>query len=165
MRSASRSTSPTPWVPPCIAPARLLADHRVTTDLPADLPLLRADFVLLEQVLVNLLENAARYAPAGTPVEIVARAGADALLVEVCDRGPGIPPDEAARIFDRFYRALNAPPGKGVGLGLAVAKGFVEAMGGTITAIDRQGGGTVFRLSFPAALATAAESEETAVAC
>ena len=143
---------------------RLLAGHRVTTELPADLPLLRADFVLLEQVLVNLLENAARYAPAGTPVEIVARAGAEALLVEVCDRGPGIPPDEASRVFDRFYRALNAPPGKGVGLGLAVAKGFVEAMGGTIAAIDRPGGGTVFRLSFPAELVMAARGEEPALA-
>jgi two-component system, OmpR family, sensor histidine kinase KdpD len=143
---------------------RLLADHRVTTELPADLPLLRADFVLLEQVLVNLLENAARYAPAGTPVEIVARAGADALLVEVGDRGPGIPPDEASRIFDRFYRALNAPPGKGVGLGLAVAKGFVEAMGGTIAAIDRPGGGTIFRLSFPGELVIVARGEEQALA-
>jgi two-component system, OmpR family, sensor histidine kinase KdpD len=121
---------------------RLLADHRVATDLPADLPLLRADFVLLEQVLVNLLENTARYAPAGTAVEIVGRAGAESFLLEVRDRGPGIPPDEAGRIFDRFYRALNATPGKGVGLGLAVAKGFVEAMGGTIAALDRQGGGT-----------------------
>ena len=88
---------------------RLLAGHRVTTELPADLPLLRADFVLLEQVLVNLLENAARYAPAGTPVEIVARAGADALLVEVCDRGPGIPPDEAvAHLRPLLPRAQRA---------------------------------------------------------
>ena len=143
---------------------RLLADHRVATDLPADLPLLRADFVLLEQVLVNLLENAARYAPAGTAVEIVGRAGAESFLLEVRDRGPGIPPDEAGRIFDRFYRALNATPGKGVGLGLAVAKGFVEAMGGTIAALDRQGGGTVFRLTFPAELVTAAAGEEPALA-
>jgi two-component system, OmpR family, sensor histidine kinase KdpD len=143
---------------------RLLADHRVATDLPADLPLLRADFVLLEQVLVNLLENTARYAPAGTAVEIVGRAGAESFLLEVRDRGPGIPPDEAGRIFDRFYRALNATPGKGVGLGLAVAKGFVEAMGGTIAALDRQGGGTVFRLTFSAGLVTAAAGEEPALA-
>ena len=138
--------------------SRLLAGHRVETDLPANLPLLRADFVLLEQVLVNLLENAARYAPAGTPVEIAARIGDEAFLLEVRDRGPGIPPDEAGRIFDRFYRALNAVPGKGVGLGLAVAKGFVEAMGGTIAAHERQGGGAVFRLSFPAELVTAARA-------
>ena len=70
--------------------ARLLAGHRVVTDLPPDLPLLRGDFVLLEQVLVNLLENAARYAPAGSTVEIGSEATADALLLEVRDRGPGI---------------------------------------------------------------------------
>ena len=143
---------------------RLLAGHQVTTDLPADLPLLRADFVLLEQVLVNLLENAARYAPVGSAVEIVARAGAESFLLEVRDRGPGIAPEEAARIFDPFYRAMNATPGKGVGLGLAVAKGFVEAMGGTIAALDRQGGGSVFRLTFPAELMTAAQDEEHALA-
>ncbi len=144
--------------------SRLLAAHRVVTDLPADLPLLRADFVLLEQVLVNLLENAARYAPTGSTVEIVAGIGGAALLLEVRDRGPGIPPDEAGRIFDRFYRAANAAPGKGVGLGLAIARGFVEAMGGTITAVSRPGGGTIFRLSFPAELVTVARGEEPALA-
>ena len=144
--------------------SRLLADHQVTTDLPADLPLLRADFVLLEQVLVNLLENAARYAPSATTVEIAGRAGSDAFVLEVRDRGPGIPAEKAKRIFDRFYRAPDAAPGKGVGLGLAVAKGFVEAMGGTIAAVDRPGGGTVFRLSFPAELVTAATAEEALLA-
>ena len=142
---------------------RLLGGHRVAIDLPDDLPLLRADFVLLEQVLVNLLENAARYAPAETAVEIVARAESDGFILEVRDRGPGIPPEEAARVFDRFYRALNAVPGKGVGLGLAVAKGFVEAMGGGIAALDRPGGGTAFRLTFPVELITAAQSEESAL--
>ena len=97
-------------------------------------------------------------------MEIAARVGDEAFLLEVRDHGPGIPPDEAGRIFDRFYRALNAVPGKGVGLGLAVAKGFVEAMGGTIGAHERQGGGAVFRLSFPAELVTAATVEEPALA-
>ena len=116
-------------------------------------------------MLVNLLENAARYAPVGSAVEIAAHAGAESFLLEVRDRGPGIAPEEAARIFDPFYRAMNATPGKGVGLGLAVAKGFVEAMGGTIAALDRQGGGSVFRLTFPAELMTAARDEEHALAC
>jgi two-component system sensor histidine kinase KdpD len=129
--------------------SRLLAGHRVTTDLPEDLPLLRGDFVLLEQVLVNLLENAARYTPAGTEVEIGARHGGRALVVEVRDRGPGIAPDDAQRIFDRFYRVQGSAPGKGVGLGLAVVKGFVEAMGGRVSVVERSGGGAVFRLAFP----------------
>jgi two-component system sensor histidine kinase KdpD len=136
----------------------------VVTDLPVDLPLLRGDFVLLEQVLVNLLENAARYAPGGTTVEIAGRAGGEAFVLEIRDRGPGIPAVDAERIFDRFYRSPGVAPGKGVGLGLAVAKGFVEAMGGTIAAVERAGGGTVFRLSFPADLVTAAAGEEPALA-
>ena len=137
----------------------LLAGHRVVTELPDSLPLLRLDFVLLEQVLVNLLENAARHAPKGSTVEIGAVAGPEAMLIEVRDRGPGIPPGLAERVFERFYRAPEAVPGTGTGLGLAVARGFVEAMGGTIAALERPGGGTVFRLSFPAALAVAAPAE------
>ena len=142
---------------------RLLTGHRVVTDLPADLPLVRLDFVLLEQVLVNLLENAARYAPAGSEIEIAGLAGPEAFLLEIRDRGPGIPPEAAQRVFDPFYRAPDAVPGKGVGLGLAVAKGFVEAMGGTIAAAPRPGGGAVLRLSFPAELIAAAMREEAAV--
>lgn len=139
---------------------RLLASHCVATDLPDSLPLLRLDFVLLEQVLVNLLENAARHAPKGSTIEIGAIAGPEAVLLEVRDRGPGIPPTQIERVFDRFYRVPAATPGTGTGLGLAVAKGFVEAMDGTIAALERPGGGTIFRLSFPAALAAMAPEEE-----
>ena len=145
--------------------ARLLAGHDVVTSLPPDLPLLRADFVLLEQVLVNLLENAARYAPAGSPVELAAAAGQGGLSLEVRDRGPGLPAGAAARVFEPFYRAPDAVAGQGVGLGLAVARGFVEAMGGTIAAEDRPGGGAVFRLAFPPALVTTPTAEEPALAC
>ena len=144
--------------------SRLLAGQRVTTEFAADLPLVRLDFVLLEQVLVNLLENAARYAPKGGTVEIAGRAGAEAFVLEVRDRGPGIAPEEAQRVFDPFYRASDAAPGKGVGLGLAVAKGFVEAMGGTIAAVERPGGGAVFRLSFPAELIVADTGAEAVLA-
>jgi two-component system, OmpR family, sensor histidine kinase KdpD len=140
--------------------SRLLASHRVATDLPPDLPLARLDFVLLEQVLVNLLENAARHAPKGSAVEIAGRAGGEALVLEVRDRGPGILAEDAERIFDRFYRAAGAVQGSGAGLGLVVAKGFVEAMGGTIAAVERPSGGALFRISFPASLTTAAAGEE-----
>lgn len=144
--------------------SRLLAGHRVVTDLPAELPLVRLDFVLLEQVLANLLENAARYAPKGSTIEVAARVGRETALVEVRDQGPGIPPGQAERVFDRFYRAPEAAAGMGTGLGLAVAKGFVEAMGGAITALPRADGGqgAVFRIAFPAGLVvgTAAREED-----
>ena len=144
--------------------ARLLAGHKVVTDVPTDLPLLRSDFLLLEQVLVNLLENAARYAPAGSAVEIGSEATGDTLALEVRDRGPGLGPEAAERVFEPFYRASDAVPGQGVGLGLAVAHGFVEAMGGTIQASDRPGGGAVFRLTFPRELITVPGTEEPAFA-
>jgi two-component system sensor histidine kinase KdpD len=144
--------------------ARLLAGHKVITDVPIDLPLLRSDFLLLEQVLVNLLENAARYAPAGSAVEIGSEATGDTLALEVRDRGPGLGPQAAERVFEPFYRASDAVPGQGVGLGLAVARGFVEAMGGTIQASDRPGGGAVFRLTFPRELITVPGTEEPAFA-
>ncbi len=143
---------------------RLLAEHEVVTDMAADLPLVRLDFVLLEQVLVNLLENAARYAPKHSAVEVAARIEGDALVLEVRDRGPGIAPSEAERVFDRFYRSPDAPPGKGVGLGLAVARGFVEAMDGSVVAVARPGGGTVFRMRFGGSLIAAPAAEEPALA-
>jgi two-component system sensor histidine kinase KdpD len=142
---------------------RLLAGHEVVTDLPADLPLLRGDFLLLEQVLVNLLENASRYAPTDTAVEIGSEATSDALVLEVRDRGPGLG-EAAGRVFEPFYRASDAVPGQGVGLGLAVARGFVEVMGGAIEAQDRPGGGAVFRVSFPRELVTVPGVEEAAFA-
>lgn len=145
--------------------SRLLAGHRVVTDLPDDLPMLRLDFVLLEQLLVNLLENAARYAPKGSTVEIAARADEGACLLEIRDRGPGVPPEDAERIFDRFYRSTDAAGSGGAGLGLAVAKGFVEAMGGTIAAVPHAGGGTIFRVTFPTMLpSTGAAGAEAALA-
>lgn len=143
---------------------QLLAEHPVTTDLAPDLPLVRLDFVLLEQVLVNLLENAVRHTPKGTPIEIAAHLATETFMIEVRDHGPGIPSDSMERIFDRFYRAPGASLGKGVGLGLAVAKGFVEAMEGRIAALPRPGGGAVFRLSFPRDLVVVTSDEEPPLA-
>jgi two-component system, OmpR family, sensor histidine kinase KdpD len=139
---------------------RLLAGHRVVVDLPADLPLLSLDFTLTEQVVVNLLENAARHASSGGTVEIVGRRTAEAVTLEVRDEGPGLAPGEAERVFDKFYRGRGGDRRGGTGLGLAVCRGFVEAMGGTILARDRgDRPGSVFRVAFPVSLAAELPAE------
>jgi K+-sensing histidine kinase KdpD len=125
-----------------------LAGRAVRTDLPEDLPLFSGDAVLLEQVLVNLLENAAKYTPAESAVEISARADGRGMTVDVADHGPGLPPGDEARIFEKFVRGRQAR-GPGAGLGLAICRGIVEAHGGTLTAENRAGGGALFRLSLP----------------
>jgi two-component system sensor histidine kinase KdpD len=125
-----------------------LAGRAVATELPADLPLVSADPVLLEQVLVNLLENAAKYTPAGSPLEIRARDHGRALSIEVADRGPGLAPGSETRIFDKFFRGRH-PGVPGAGLGLAICRGIVEAHGGTLVAANREGGGALFRIELP----------------
>jgi two-component system sensor histidine kinase KdpD len=125
-----------------------LRNHRVTTAFPADLPMVQIDGVLLEQVVLNLLENAAKYAPAASIIELSASAGDREVLVEVADRGQGIPAGDEVRIFDKFYRAKPAREG-GVGLGLTICRGIIEAHGGRIWAENRSGGGAVFRFSIP----------------
>jgi len=126
-----------------------LADHPVEVKLPEDLPLVPLDAVLLEQVFINLLENAVKYTPAGTPIEISARPGPGLVTVRLADRGPGLPPGEEERVFEKFYRGADAPPGKGVGLGLTIARGIVVAHGGRIWAENREGGGAVFSFTLP----------------
>ncbi|HKR80199.1 MAG TPA: sensor histidine kinase KdpD [Nitrospira sp.] len=125
-----------------------LRNHIVKTAFPPDLPLVHIDGVLLEQVMLNLLENAAKYAPTGSIIELSASAGDREVLVEVADRGQGIPPGDEIRIFDKFYRAKPAREG-GVGLGLTICRGIVEAHGGRIWAENRTGGGAVFRFAIP----------------
>jgi two-component system sensor histidine kinase KdpD len=127
-----------------------LQDHPVTTSLPPDLPLAPIDEILLEQVFVNLLENAAKYTPPGTAIEIGAEARAEEVVMWVGDRGPGLPPGEEERVFDKFHRA-SAVPGAGVGLGLAIARGIINAHGGRMWAENRAGGGTIFRFTIPIA--------------
>ncbi len=124
-----------------------LREHPVTTHIPADLPLVPLDSVLIEQVLVNLLENAIKYTPVNSPIEISSGIADSQVLVEVLDRGPGIPPGDEARVFDKFYRAR--PTGGGVGLGLTVCRGIVEAHGGKIWAKHRDGGGAAFQFTLP----------------
>ncbi len=125
-----------------------LRDHTVNTVFPADLPLALVDGVLLEQVVINLVENAVKYAPAGSAIDLSASASEREIIVEVADRGPGIPAGEEARIFDKFYRAKPAREG-GVGLGLTICRGVIDAHGGRIWAENRPGGGAVFRFAIP----------------
>jgi two-component system sensor histidine kinase KdpD len=125
-----------------------LAGRPIRTRLPAELPLLSADPVLLEQAFINLLENARKHTPSGTPIEIDARAGSATTTIEVADRGPGLPPGSESRVFERFFRAPGARV-PGAGLGLAICRGIVEAHGGTITAENRDGGGALFRIVLP----------------
>ena len=125
-----------------------LAHHVLTTDVSAELPLVRMDFVLMQQVLTNLLSNAAFHTPSGTPIHLEAFSDDEFLTLCVWDRGPGLPSDSFARIFDKFYRAPNAPAG-GTGLGLSLVKGFVEAHRGTVRAENQPGGGARFVVRLP----------------
>jgi two-component system sensor histidine kinase KdpD len=106
------------------------------------------DFVLMQQVLTNLLLNAAVHTPPGTPVQVRAAIEDAALLLVVADRGSGLPSEVLPFIFDKFYRAPAAPAG-GTGLGLAIVKGFVEAQGGRVHAENPPGGGAAFVIRMP----------------
>jgi two-component system sensor histidine kinase KdpD len=127
---------------------RELARHKLEVQLAPNLPLVRMDFVLIEEALKNLLSNAALHTPAETPVQVGARVRDGALHLTVADRGPGISPESLPRLFDKFYRAPGASTG-GTGLGLSVVKGFVEAVGGQVQAENRAGGGALFTISLP----------------
>jgi two-component system sensor histidine kinase KdpD len=126
----------------------LLANHPVKTDLPDDLPLVFIDSILIEQVLVNLLENAIKYTPPGSRIDLSAWAEGQEVIVEVADRGPGLPPGEEERIFDKFYRVHPTDAGS-IGLGLTICRAILEAHGGRIWAANRAGGGAVLRFVLP----------------
>jgi two-component system sensor histidine kinase KdpD len=104
--------------------------------------------VLIEQVLVNLLENALKYSPLGSPIDLTAWSEGDEVVVEVADRGPGLPPGEEELIFDKFYRVRPSPTG-GVGLGLTICRAIIQAHGGRLWAANRPGGGATFRFTLP----------------
>jgi two-component system sensor histidine kinase KdpD len=126
---------------------RLLAGRRIETVLAADLPLVSIDAVLVESVLVNLLENAAKYTPPGSPLRIAATVETGAVRVEIADEGPGLPPDAEQRVFEKFYRG---PSGRhGFGLGLAICRAIVAAHGGRIWAQNRTPRGTTFSFTLP----------------
>jgi two-component system, OmpR family, sensor histidine kinase KdpD len=134
--------------------SKILVHHKVSLQLAADLPMLELDAVLFEQVIFNLLDNAAKYAPAETTISIRAAPDKDSILLQIMDEGGGIPPAELDSVFDKFYRVEKADQVRpGTGLGLAISRGFVEAMHGTISAAnrtDRSGAVLTIRLPVPA---------------
>jgi two-component system sensor histidine kinase KdpD len=135
--------------------SKILARHKVSLELAADLPMLALDAVLFEQVLFNLLDNAAKYAPAETTISIRSLRDRDSVCLQIIDEGDGIPHAELESIFDKFYRAQKGDHVRpGTGLGLAISRGFVEAMHGRISAAnrtDRSGAVLTIRLPIPAA--------------
>jgi two-component system sensor histidine kinase KdpD len=137
---------------------KILVRHPVTLDAAPELPMLQLDAVLFEQVLFNLLDNAAKYAPADTAITIQSVRDTDSVLLQISDEGAGIPPGDLENIFDKFFRAQKGDHVRaGTGLGLAISRGFVEAMHGTISAAnrtDRSGAIITIRLPIPAATKT-----------
>jgi two-component system, OmpR family, sensor histidine kinase KdpD len=138
--------------------AKVLHGHKVEVELTPDLPMLNIDAVLMEQVMVNLLDNAAKYAPAGSLVRVEAYRQDGSVAIDVSDEGAGIPNDALERVFDKFYRVRAGDRQRaGTGLGLAICRGFVEALGGRIVARNRPDrAGAVLHITFPAALGIAA---------
>jgi two-component system sensor histidine kinase KdpD len=131
---------------------KILAQHRVEVEIRPDLPMVSVDAVLFEQVLFNLLDNAAKYAPPDTTISLRSWHEDSVVYLQVLDQGPGIPAADIERIFDKFYRVQKGDQVRaGTGLGLAISRGFLEAMHGTITAANRTDGhGAVFTVTLPA---------------
>lgn len=127
-----------------------LREREVTIDLLPDLPMVDVDFALIVQVLVNLLDNACKYAAEDSPVQLSAEHHGMMVMLTVADRGIGVQEEELTRIFDKFYRSESVSGQGGIGLGLSICKGIVEAHGGRIWAEARSGGGTLFAFTLPA---------------
>jgi two-component system sensor histidine kinase KdpD len=127
---------------------RRLEGRPIKTELPADLPLVFVDATLIQQVLVNLLDNAHRYSPPGAPIELKVRGAGNRLTFEVADRGTGVTPGDEERVFEKFYRSPQGGSRSGVGLGLSICRGIVDLHGGRIWAENRDCG-AVFRFTLP----------------
>ncbi|MCC7409291.1 MAG: sensor histidine kinase KdpD [Phycisphaeraceae bacterium] len=128
---------------------RRLRGRLVTVRIPNDLSLVPIDDVAIEQVLVNLLDNAVQHTPEAGPIDIEARSGDGRVVVEVADRGPGLPTGTERRVFDKFFRAAPSGNRRGIGLGLAICRGIIQLHGGVIAAVPRPGGGTIFQFTLP----------------
>lgn len=126
-----------------------IENHKIKVDIPADFPLVPMDFALLVQVVVNILENAIKYSPEGSLIEVSASLFDDRMRLEIADRGVGIPPEDLTRVFDKFYRVQRPESVSGTGLGLSISKGIVEAHQGNIYARPRTGGGTILVVELP----------------
>jgi two-component system sensor histidine kinase KdpD len=124
--------------------------HQIVVRLPKDLPFVSADSSLVAQVFVNVLDNAIKYSPEGSQIDISARVGnRREVEVQVADTGIGIPPNDLEMVFDKFYRVQRPENVAGSGLGLAIAKGLVEAHGGRISARNRSPQGTIIQFTLP----------------
>jgi two-component system sensor histidine kinase KdpD len=127
-----------------------LGDRSIVVDVPDTLPLVSMDFVLIQRVLVNVIDNGLKYSPQESPLEIRAQMAGAFVEITVADRGVGIPQEDLSRIFDKFYRVQRPDNVNGTGLGLAIGKGIVDAHGGFISAENRPGGGTIITIALPA---------------
>ncbi|HEV8248011.1 MAG TPA: ATP-binding protein, partial [Polyangiaceae bacterium] len=135
--------------------------ERVRVNIPADLPLLDVDSLLIEQTLINLLENALRYAPGDSPIDVDARRIDDSVQLRVCDRGPGILSHEREKVFEKFFRGSGTRHGDGgAGLGLTICRAAARAHQGKLRALERSGGGTCMELTLPRAAAPTEAFEE-----
>jgi len=126
-----------------------LNGRTLNIQIPSDLPFVPMDGLLMEQVLVNLLDNALKYTPDQSPIDISAKVDGRDLVVQVEDRGPGVPEEDSERLFDKFYRGSQKSNKSGAGLGLSICKGVIQIHGGVIWARNRTGGGSNFGFSIP----------------
>jgi two-component system sensor histidine kinase KdpD len=129
-----------------------IGNHRIVTRVEPDLPPVPTDLVLLTQALVNLLDNAIKHSPESTDITISARLDGTWVRIGVSDSGPGVPPGEEERIFDKFHRIEVPEKGGGTGLGLSIARGIIEAHKGSITASNRSEGGLTVEVALPVAV-------------
>ncbi|MGH8772301.1 MAG: ATP-binding protein, partial [Burkholderiales bacterium] len=124
-------------------------EHVLLVKIPHNLPLVLVDAALIEQVFVNIIENALKYTPAGTRIQIIAQVEREAMRISVADDGPGFASNMEGRVFDKFYRGREQDGRAGVGLGLTLAKAIIEAHGGSIIAQNRLGGGAEIAFTLP----------------
>jgi two-component system sensor histidine kinase KdpD len=126
-----------------------LGNRAVRVTIPEGLPLVSLDFTLFGQVLVNVIDNAVKYSPKDTPIDIDVTQSDDEINIHVSDRGIGIPKEDLEKVFDKFYRVSRPENVNGTGLGLAICKGIIEVIGGKIYAENREVGGTVVTITLP----------------